>query len=75
MTFRFVSHVDVVKFAVCWLWQELVLLDEIQSWVTNFEPVLQSLNMSYIGILPTSCVCNEFCSTIDAQVGGTRVAR
>jgi len=69
MTFRFVSHVDVVKFAVCWLWQELVLLDEIQSWVTNFEPVLQSLNMSYIGILP------DFCSIIDAQVGGTRVAR
>jgi len=69
MTFRFVSHVDVVKFAVCWLWQELVLLDEIQSWVTNFEPVLQSLNMSYIGILA------DFCSIIDAQVGGTRAAR
>jgi len=24
-------------------------MDEIQAWVLNFEPVLQSLNMSYIG--------------------------
>jgi len=35
--------------------QERVSVDEVQDWVTKFEPVLQSYNLSYIGTL-----CNDY---------------
>jgi len=43
------TPLDVVDFGVGLIWKEKVMFEDIQAWVLNFEPVLQSLNMSYIG--------------------------